>query len=113
MAVKFTGLPYFTFNFNANFELDSEYKATTLPNLGLVENLDEIEGFDSIEHLKADAKPWDRVRAWIEHKNKQTDDTQYKVLYLTRHGLGFHNAYESQVGHDAWNVSAPSYSFPH
>ena len=31
-------------------------------------------------------------------------DTVYKVLFMGRHGEGFHNAAESYYGTPAWNV---------
>jgi hypothetical protein len=34
-------------------------------------------------------------------------DVQYKVLYMGRHGEGFHNVAESWYGTDAWDVSFP------
>lgn len=40
--------------------------------------------------------------------DKAEPAVQYKVLYLGRHGEGFHNVAESWYGTDAWDVRPPS-----
>ncbi len=53
---------------------------------------------------------WQRFEAWVKHLNSEcmaTINVQYKVLFLGRHGQGFHNAAEDLYGTPAWNVSLP------
>lgn len=98
---KFSGLPDAFFNYAENFETDPTYKATTLPRLGLKKNFNQ-----SIDVYATLSKPWESFTAWVENLNEQSPDSiEYKVLYITRHGLGYHNAFEAQVGREAWNVS--------
>jgi hypothetical protein len=75
---------------------------TTLPGLGLIDRTYET---DVDKNSKDDQKLWKRFRDYVNYLNDQSaTTTTYKVLYLTRHGLGFHNSFESEVGRDAWNV---------
>ncbi|KAI0153317.1 phosphoglycerate mutase-like protein [Xylariaceae sp. FL1272] len=47
---------------------------------------------------------WQRFEHYITHLNHHTDaNTQYKLLYLARHGEGYHNAAETYYGTPAWN----------
>jgi hypothetical protein len=110
----FSGRPDVTFNYAAEFERDSTYKATTLPGLGLIETFDGLDGFAaSIDTKETNRRPWDRFKSYVHYLNQESPDTtSYKVLYITRHGLGYHNAFKAQVGSDAWNVSAlPEHKF--
>lgn len=48
---------------------------------------------------------WPQVLDHLDHLNKQADDnTVYKVLYLARHGQGYHNKAHLHYGDDAWNA---------
>lgn len=47
---------------------------------------------------------WERFTAYVEHLNSQSpDEIAYKVLFLGRHGEGYHNAAETYYGTPAWN----------
>ncbi|OKL61850.1 hypothetical protein UA08_02853 [Talaromyces atroroseus] len=47
---------------------------------------------------------WQRFEHQIRAMNIEVDpNTQYKVLYLGRHGQGFHNVAESWYGSEAWD----------
>ncbi|KAI1175217.1 phosphoglycerate mutase-like protein [Nemania sp. FL0916] len=47
---------------------------------------------------------WQRFEYYVDTLNRNADkDTQYKVLFMARHGEGFHNAAESYYGTPAWN----------
>lgn len=49
---------------------------------------------------------WQRFYHQVVDLNRQSPQTtQYKVLFLGRHGEGWHNAAESYYGTPAWNVS--------
>jgi len=51
------------------------------------------------------ATQWQRFTQVVDSLNADADlDTVYKVLFMGRHGEGFHNAAESYYGTPAWNV---------
>jgi broad specificity phosphatase PhoE len=51
-----------------------------------------------------DAKPWERFERYARHLNSQASPgTSYKVLFLGRHGQGWHNVAESKYGTKAWD----------
>ncbi|KAF3004340.1 hypothetical protein E8E13_009528 [Curvularia kusanoi] len=45
---------------------------------------------------------WQRLNKYIKYLNKEKK-TRYTLLFLGRHGEGFHNAAESYFGTPAWN----------
>ena len=50
---------------------------------------------------------WERFANYVKSLNDRSDaDTQYKVLYLARHGEGYHNTAQAYYGSECWNVSA-------
>jgi hypothetical protein len=52
------------------------------------------------------ATQWQRFTQVVDSLNADSNlDTVYKVLFMGRHGEGFHNAAESYYGTPAWNVS--------
>ncbi|KAI1151327.1 phosphoglycerate mutase-like protein [Nemania diffusa] len=47
---------------------------------------------------------WQRFEYYVNTLNSNADkDTQYKVLFMARHGEGYHNAAETFYGTPAWN----------
>ncbi|OTB01911.1 hypothetical protein M426DRAFT_63203 [Hypoxylon sp. CI-4A] len=47
---------------------------------------------------------WERFAYYVSALNRNYDrSTQYKVLFMGRHGEGYHNAAESYYGTPAWN----------
>lgn len=49
---------------------------------------------------------WQRFGHHVFRLNRESGkNVQYKVLYMARHGEGFHNVAESFYGTPAWNVS--------
>ncbi|KAI0534120.1 phosphoglycerate mutase-like protein [Xylaria digitata] len=47
---------------------------------------------------------WQRFEHYVNTLNRNADkNTQYKVLFMARHGEGYHNAAESYYGTPAWN----------
>lgn len=51
---------------------------------------------------------WQRFEHQVFRLNRQSGrNIQYKVLYMGRHGEGFHNVAESFYGTRAWDVSLP------
>jgi hypothetical protein len=107
---RFQGLPDFFLYFSQDYEPNSSSPITTAPRFGLIDreySVGSVAGTNNL--LFAGGKPWKCFNAYVEHLNEQApESTRYKVLYITRHGLGHHNTFEARVGRDAWNVSNPS-----
>jgi hypothetical protein len=99
---QFQAVSGFFIDFVEEARRGTSFRATTLPGLGLIDRTYET---DVDKNSKDDQKLWKRFRDYVNYLNDQSaTTTTYKVLYLTRHGLGFHNSFESEVGRDAWNV---------
>lgn len=48
---------------------------------------------------------WQRFYHQVQKLNEDSSqDVEYKVLFLGRHGEGWHNAAETYYGTPAWNV---------
>lgn len=48
---------------------------------------------------------WERFAYYVKNLNERSDaGTQYKVLYLGRHGEGYHNAAQAYYGSECWDV---------
>jgi len=55
---------------------------------------------------KGKKSQWERFAAFIQSLNDEADaTTEYKLLFLGRHGDGLHNDAEAFFGTPAWNVS--------
>lgn len=49
---------------------------------------------------------WERFHHQVLKLNEESaKNVEYKVLFLGRHGEGWHNAAETYYGTPAWNVS--------
>lgn len=105
-SFKFQAVPNFFVDYTEMVRQSPSFRATTLPGLGLTEQNYDTDGTAKANHSPGnDKKHWERFRDYIEYLNGQTPaSTMYKVLYITRHGLGYHNVFESEVGRDMWNV---------
>lgn len=100
---KFTIIPEYFVDYYKIADDSPGGKATTQPSLGL---LDKKFG-DAADDV--DAKPWERFTTHVNRLNAESSDgVEYKVLYLTRHGLGFHNVQAAKVGTAEWDVSSKS-----
>ncbi|KAF9874533.1 phosphoglycerate mutase [Colletotrichum karsti] len=98
---EFTILPEHFINYHEVAKSSPGGKATTQAGLGL---LDRPFGVTDRNLERRDAKPWDRLAADVNRLNEQSPDgVAYKVLYLTRHGIGYHNVQAAKVGSDEWN----------
>jgi len=103
---KFTAVPGIFTDHAARFREDNTFKGTTLPLLGLIDR--DYGTTVSDPAGEKETKPWERLRAYVQHLNRDSPGgTSYKVLFLTRHGFGFHNEAEAKFGTRAWNVSTP------
>lgn len=64
---------------------------------------DTDQAFDP-EHTKSQ---WQRFEAYVNHLNDLAGPTvDYKILYMGRHGEGYHNVAEAFYGTPEWDVSA-------
>ncbi|WPH03189.1 putative phosphoglycerate mutase [Acrodontium crateriforme] len=73
-----------------------DYTAT---NFGLINRT-----YPATDGLSADLTQWQRFERQVEALNAAADlNTVYKVLFMGRHGEGFHNAAETYYGTPAWN----------
>ncbi|KAG7192822.1 uncharacterized protein KQ657_001279 [Scheffersomyces spartinae] len=59
----------------------------------------------SKERFGLNLESWDKVFDYVHELNAtaESDNVRYKVLFLARHGQGYHNLAHSQYGDDAWN----------
>ncbi|KAK1983000.1 phosphoglycerate mutase [Colletotrichum cereale] len=95
---RFTILPEYFVDYHQVADKSPNGKATTQPGLGL---LDKPFGDEANE---TGAKPWERFAAYVRRLNAESPDgVDYKVVYLTRHGLGYHNVQEAKVGRVEWD----------
>ncbi|KAH6893498.1 histidine phosphatase superfamily [Thelonectria olida] len=78
-----------------------DFKVTTQPHLGLVPG----HKYPSDDPLSPDQRDWVRFAAYVKWLNKESPDhVVYKVLYLTRHGFGYHNKKHAEVGTEEWDA---------
>ena len=79
-------------------------KVTTQPSHALVHRSYPSDSHD----LSLDQRDWPRFSAYVASLNHDAPrGVSYKVLYLTRHGMGFHNQKHAEVGTEAWEVGLP------
>lgn len=82
-------------------------KISTQPGLALLSR-----PYPSEDNAADDPSDWARFTRYVRHLNTESpDNVSYKVLYLTRHGMGFHNKKHVEVGEDEWNVRQTFLSF--
>lgn len=83
-------------------------KVTTQPLLGLLPRAYPSDHHDD-DGDDTEKKSWTRFAAYVNRLNEDApSNVRYKVLYLTRHGVGFHNLKHLEVGRKAWDVRLPS-----
>ncbi|KAK3901782.1 histidine phosphatase superfamily [Staphylotrichum tortipilum] len=76
-------------------------EATTLPDLGLINRTYETDAdFDP----RREKHQWERFTHYLAHLNRtgRAEGASYKLLYMARHGEGYHNVKEAEVGTEAW-----------
>ena len=72
--------------------------------MGLINQTYDTDAEYDPDHKKTQ---WQRFQHQVFRLNRESGrNVQYKVLYLGRHGEGYHNAAESYYGTPAWNVRA-------
>lgn len=80
-----------------------EFRATTLPRLGLLER--EYPTNDTLES-HTQSTQWEHFQRYVQQLNQEgAEKRRYKVFYIIRHGEGVHNVKEQEVGRAEWDVS--------
>ncbi|KAK0621029.1 histidine phosphatase superfamily [Immersiella caudata] len=75
-------------------------ETTTLPGLGLISQTYDTDAVYDPNHEKPD---WERFVHYLNHLNKSTAaNVSYKLIYAARHGQGYHNVKEAEVGTVEW-----------
>ncbi|KAK7431823.1 hypothetical protein QQZ08_001764 [Neonectria magnoliae] len=76
-------------------------KVATQPHLALIPGKE----YPSDDASSPDQRDWVRFAAYVKWLNENSpDNVVYKVLYLTRHGFGYHNKKHAEVGTVEWDV---------
>lgn len=105
---KFTAVPDIFTSFAAACIADPSLKVTTQPDLALIPR-----AYESDEASGETGTQWARFARYVDWLNKGAGQgVCYKVLYLTRHGKGWHNLVHERVGNEEWDVSVPLFRFP-
>ncbi|KAI1762388.1 phosphoglycerate mutase-like protein [Hypoxylon sp. FL1150] len=73
-------------------------RAVTRSGMGLINRAYDTDAAFDPERKKTQ---WERFVYFVEHQARQ--EHRYKIIFLIRHGQGYHNLKESQVGLRAWN----------
>ncbi|GAB7355632.1 hypothetical protein MBLNU459_g6353t1 [Dothideomycetes sp. NU459] len=71
-------------------------------NFGLISRTYETDGESDPDGTKTQ---WERFAYYVNHlRRASAPGTDYKILYLGRHGQGFHNVAETYFGTAAWDA---------
>ncbi|KAJ5664599.1 hypothetical protein N7462_011412 [Penicillium macrosclerotiorum] len=74
----------------------------TAVNFGLINRTYPVD--KELKHKGEDLTQWERFYRQVQKLNNDSPKTvEYKVLFLGRHGEGWHNAAETYYGTPAWN----------
>ncbi|PNH43810.1 hypothetical protein VD0004_g3722 [Verticillium dahliae] len=100
-SINFTSVPgYFQQDDLATNPTGFDYATT---NFGLIDR-----EYPTDKHFdpKGEKSQWQRFEAWLSYLNSgchKDGSVTYKILFMGRHGEGWHNAAESFYGTPAWN----------
>ncbi|KAI2639072.1 phosphoglycerate mutase-like protein [Hypomontagnella submonticulosa] len=76
------------------------FRATTQPGMGLINQVYETDQSFDPQRQKTQ---WQRFLYYVDQLNRAGGGkTVYKLVYVIRHGEGYHNVKEAQVGRHAW-----------
>ncbi|KAK0375296.1 phosphoglycerate mutase [Colletotrichum limetticola] len=101
---KFTILPEYFVNYYKVANASPNGKVTTQPGLGLLDLHFGDAAADDDVAAEGETKPWERFASHVRKLNAESPDgVDFKVLYLTRHGLGYHNVQAAKVGTAEWD----------
>ncbi|XXH03816.1 hypothetical protein Hte_010222 [Hypoxylon texense] len=71
------------------------HRATTQPGLGLINRTYKT---DAVFDPNGSKTQWERFVYFVEHQNQlEQGKVQYKIVFLIRHGQGYHNVKEAQA----------------
>ncbi|KAI1103165.1 phosphoglycerate mutase-like protein [Jackrogersella minutella] len=77
------------------------FRAITQEGLGLIDIAYETDAISDPGRTKTQ---WERFVHFVNHQNARgRGRVSYKVIFLMRHGEGYHNVKEAQVGRHEWN----------
>ncbi|KAI5922683.1 histidine phosphatase superfamily [Camillea tinctor] len=98
-SIKFEAVSgYFQHDFE---EEGPGFRATTTPKLGLIDQPYETDAQFDPEGKKTQ---WERFSYFLDQLNARGQGkTTYKLICAIRHGQGYHNVKESQVGRTEWD----------
>ncbi|KAH7359245.1 histidine phosphatase superfamily [Plectosphaerella cucumerina] len=94
--LRFRLVPGFFTNLTERAQQDPTAKLTTLPSLGL---LDKSAWPDNVAEATSNEgkASWELLADHVAHLNSESPgSTKYKVLFITRHGQGYHNTFEAK-----------------
>lgn len=98
---KFTAVPEIFTSFAGACAADPSLKITTQPDLALIPR-----SYESDAAGDEGRSQWERFARYVAWLNEGPGEgVCYKVLYLTRHGKGWHNVVHERVGNEEWDVS--------
>jgi hypothetical protein len=67
--------------------------------------IDRVYETDNAFDPQREKHSWERFAHYLGHLNRTGGGkTVYKLLYAARHGVGYHNVKEREVGTPAWEV---------
>jgi hypothetical protein len=86
-------------------------KVPTQPRLGLIHREYPLIGNElAIKHesISNDTqRDWPRFASYVRKLNANAPrGVKYKVVYLTRHGVGYHNQKQAAIGNELYDVSS-------
>ncbi|TDZ39068.1 putative phosphoglycerate mutase [Colletotrichum spinosum] len=100
-SIQYTSVPgYFLQDDNSTDPTGFDYATV---NFGL---LDRTYPTDKHFDPNGTRTQWERFERWVSYLNsgcRKSDSVQYKLLFMGRHGEGWHNAAETYYGTPAWN----------
>ncbi|KAG6004282.1 hypothetical protein E4U43_000766 [Claviceps pusilla] len=98
---EFQAIPGFFASHTEIAQQCADGRFVTQPNLAL---LSQEYPTDTAKPSSSDVRDWKRFAHYVRCLNRDAPShTVYKVLYLTRHGCGYHNQKHAEVGTEAWN----------
>ncbi|KAI8277923.1 putative phosphoglycerate mutase [Colletotrichum sp. SAR 10_98] len=100
-TIKYTSVPgYFLQDDNSTDPSGFDYASV---NFGLINRTYPTDKQFDPEGTKTQ---WQRFERWVQYLTsgcRKSDSVSYKLLFMGRHGEGWHNAAESFYGTPAWN----------
>ncbi|PHH54152.1 putative phosphoglycerate mutase [Ceratocystis fimbriata CBS 114723] len=96
---KFQAVPDIFVDFAPRCAADPSFKVTTQPDLAIIDR-----SYPGDDEAAAKLQPWERLAAYVKRLNAGAEPgIKYKIVYLTRHGVGDHNAMIRKVGQKEWD----------